>query len=83
MPVSIVEIAWQMLGMPQKVVVIGKPVNVGVMHVNILKEVKNLRNQLLQQLDCIQIEIYDISPAVGVHAGSGTIGLGLYTLENK
>ena len=60
----------------------GKPVNVGVMHANALEEVKNLRDQLLEQLDCKQIEIYDISPGIGVHVGPGTIGLGLYT-SNK
>jgi fatty acid-binding protein DegV len=59
----------------------GKPVNVSVMHANALEEVKNLRGQLLQHLDCAQIEIYDISPGIGVHVGPGTIGLGIYTLK--
>ena len=57
----------------------GKPVEVGVMHANALEEVKNLRDQLLEQLDCTQIEIYDISPVIGAHVGPGTIGLGIYT----
>lgn len=61
----------------------GKPVEVGVMHANALKEVKNLRDQLLEQLDCSQIEIYDISPAIGVHVGPGTIGLGIYPADSK
>lgn len=59
----------------------GKPVNVGVMHANALEEIKNLRDQLLEQLDCTQIEIYDISPAIGVHVGPGTIGLGIYSAD--
>jgi DegV family protein with EDD domain len=57
----------------------GRPVNVSVMHANAIEEVKNLRDQLLEQLDCAQIEIYDISPGIGVHVGPGTIGLGIYT----
>ena len=61
----------------------GKPVNVGVMHANALEEVENLRNQLLQQLDCTQIEIYDISPAIGVHVGPGTIGLAIYSADGN
>ena len=58
-----------------------KPVSVGVMHAKALKEAMILRNQLLQQLDCEQIEIYDISPVIGTHVGPGTIGLAIYTLE--
>ncbi len=61
----------------------GKPVNVGVMHANALEEVKNLRVQLLQQLDCTQIEIYDISPAIGVHVGPGTVGLAICSAEGN
>ncbi len=61
----------------------GKPVNVSVMHANALEEVKNLRGQLLQQLDCAQIEIYDLSPAIGVHVGPGTVGLAIYTVDGK
>ena len=61
----------------------GKPVNVGVMHANALEEVKNLRDQLLKQLDCSPIEIYEISPAIGTHVGPGSIGLAIYTLKNK
>ena len=61
----------------------GKPVNVGVMHANALEEVKNLRDQLLSQLDCKPIEICDISPAIGTHVGPGSIGLAIYTLKNK
>ncbi|MDO9545832.1 MAG: DegV family protein [Pelolinea sp.] len=57
----------------------GKPVNVGVMHANAIKEVMNLRDQLLEQLDCAQIEIYEISPVIGAHVGPGSIGLGIYT----
>ena len=56
----------------------GKPVNVGVMHANALEEVKNLRDQLLEQLDCKQIEIYDISPVIGTHVGPGALGVAVY-----
>ena len=61
----------------------GKPVVVGVLHANALKEAKNLQEQLLQQLDCTHIEIYDLSPAIGVHVGPGTIGLAIYAVDGK
>jgi DegV family protein with EDD domain len=56
----------------------GKPAHVGVMHANALEEVKNLREQLLEQLDCKQIEIYNISPVIGTHVGPGALGVAVY-----
>ena len=61
----------------------GKPVKVGVMHANALKEAKNLQEQLLEQLDCAQIGIYDISPVIGIHVGPGTVGLAIYAVDGK
>jgi len=57
-----------------------KPVSVSVMHANALEEVNNLRDQILENLDCKQIDIYDISPVIGVHVGPGTIGLAIYQI---
>jgi len=59
----------------------GKTVIVGVLHANSLVEAKNLQEQLLEQLDCTQIETYDLSPVIGAHVGPGTVGLAIYTLE--
>ena len=59
----------------------GKPVKVGVMHANALREAENLRDQLLEQLDCTKIEINNLSPVIGTHVGPGSIGLAIYTLE--
>ena len=61
----------------------GKPVMIGVLHANALKEAKNLREQLLEQLDCTQIEIYDLSPVIGAHVGPGTVGLAIYAVDGK
>ena len=61
----------------------GKPVKAGVLHANAPVEVKNLQEKLLQQLNCTQVEIYDLSPAIGVHVGPGTIGLAIYTADGK
>ena len=58
----------------------GKPVNVSVLHANVLEEITYLRDQLLEQLDCNQIDIYELSPAIGVHVGPGTIGIAIYPI---
>ncbi len=56
----------------------GKPAHVGVMHANALEEVKNLRGYLQLQINCKEIEIYDISPVIGTHVGPGTLGVAVY-----
>ena len=56
----------------------GKPVSVGVLHANSPREVNDLKETLLEKLDCKEIDIYELSPAIGVHVGPGTIGLAIY-----
>jgi len=56
----------------------GKPAHVGVMHANALEEAKNLRDYLQLQINCKEIEIYDISPVIGTHVGPGTLGVAVY-----
>jgi DegV family protein with EDD domain len=56
----------------------GKPARVGVMHANALEEAKNLRGYLQLQINCKEIEIYDISPVIGTHVGPGTLGVAVY-----
>ena len=57
-----------------------RPVRVCVMHANVLEEITNLQEQLLSQLNCDHIDIYGISPGVGVHVGPGAIGLAIYPI---
>jgi len=59
----------------------GKPVHVGIIHANALEAAKDIQNQLLDQLDCKQPEIYNLSPVIGTHVGPGTIGIAFYASE--
>ncbi len=61
----------------------GKPAHVGVMHANALEEAKNLRGYLQLQINCPEIEIYDISPTIGTHVGPGTVGLAIYSADGN
>ena len=56
----------------------GNPVHIGIMHASALDEAKELKDLLLDQLDCKQSDIYDLSPVIGTHVGPGTIGVAIY-----
>jgi len=56
----------------------GKPAWVGVMHANSLEEAKILQGYLQLQINCKEIEIYEISPVIGTHVGPGTLGVAIY-----
>ena len=56
----------------------GKPVHVCVMHANTPSEAEALKGHLEARLECRQVDIYDIGPAVGVHVGPNAIGLSVY-----
>jgi DegV family protein with EDD domain len=46
-----------------------------VMHANAPEEAERVRAQVEARMDCEQVDIYEIGPAVGVHVGPGAIGL--------
>jgi DegV family protein with EDD domain len=46
-----------------------------VMHANAPEEAERVRGQVATRMDCEQVDIYEIGPAVGVHVGPGAIGL--------
>lgn len=56
----------------------GKPVHIGIIHADALSDAKRLQGQLHNQLDCKELEIYEISPVIGTHVGPGTVGVAVY-----
>lgn len=51
------------------------PVHLGVLHANALDTAKQLLDQASARVHPIETVISDVSPAVGVHLGPGTIGV--------
>jgi fatty acid-binding protein DegV len=40
-----------------------------------------LKSELEKRLDLAEIEIYELSPVIGTHAGPGTLGIALHTTQ--
>ena len=56
----------------------GKPAHVGVFHANVPEAADEFRGMLENAVECSFIEIFDLSPVIGVHVGPGTVGFGMY-----
>lgn len=56
-----------------------KPVHVNVMHADVLEEAEKLRDEISAQFNCVELFISDFTPAMGIHAGPGVLGLAFYS----
>ncbi len=56
----------------------GRPSHVVVMHASDLEEAEIARQTLTRELNCVEFEILDLSPAIGAHVGPGTLGIAIY-----
>lgn len=59
----------------------GKKAYVGIMQANALDNAKAIKAELEKRLNLADIEIYELSPVVGTHAGPGTLGIAVHTTE--
>jgi DegV family protein with EDD domain len=57
----------------------GKKAYVGIMHANALEGAQAIKAELENRMDLADIEIYELSPAIGTHAGPGTLGIAVHT----
>ena len=53
----------------------GKKARAVVMHASAPEEAERVKAQVAERMDCAQVDLYEIGPAVGVHVGPGAIGL--------
>lgn len=58
-----------------------RPVHVSIMHAGVPREAEDLKSQLEEQFDCVEIFITEFSPVMGVHTGPGLLGLAFYCDE--
>lgn len=59
----------------------GKKCHIGVMHAQAGKDAQAMRDKLVEQLDCVDADIYNLSPVIGTHTGEGTIGVSVHTVQ--
>lgn len=56
----------------------GKPAHIGIIHADALADAQDFKNQLANAVNCKFLDIYDLSPVIGVHVGPGTLGMAIY-----
>ena len=59
----------------------GHPLHLGVIHANSPQVAQEFREQITHHLHCKEVFTLELSPAIGVHVGPGTIGIAFYTGE--
>jgi DegV family protein with EDD domain len=59
----------------------GKKAYVGIMHANALEGAQMIKEELEKRMDLAEIDIYELSPAIGTHTGPGTLGIAVHTAE--
>ena len=57
----------------------GKKAYVGIMHANAIEGAQAIRTELEKRMNLAEIEIFEISPVVGTHAGPGTLGIAVHS----
>jgi DegV family protein with EDD domain len=56
----------------------GKPAHVGVIHANAPDAAEEFKKMLEAEVDCKYLEIFGLSPVIGVHVGPGALGCAIY-----
>jgi len=59
----------------------GKKARVGVIHAQVPQDAETVKQALASRIDCLELEIYDLSPVIGTHVGPGTLGIAIHTVE--
>lgn len=53
----------------------GKPVRAAVIHAGVTEEAEKIKVRLADLLSCEELIVTDLSPAISVHTGPGTVGI--------
>ena len=56
----------------------GDRAHMAVINVAALEEARALRDDLVARYNPVEVSITDVSPAIGAHAGPGTVGVAFY-----
>lgn len=52
-----------------------RPVRVSVVHAGVPQEAEALKSRVAEQMECLELHMTMLSPAISVHTGPGTLGL--------
>jgi DegV family protein with EDD domain len=57
----------------------GKKAYVGIMQANAMEDALAMKSELEKRMDLAEIEIFELSPVIGTHAGPGTLGIAVHS----
>jgi DegV family protein with EDD domain len=55
-----------------------RPLHVAVLHADVLDAAEELRQQIHDRFECIELHITEFTPVMGAHAGSGVLGVAFH-----
>jgi DegV family protein with EDD domain len=55
-----------------------RPAHVGILHADAYNLAVAFRKHIKENIDCLQLDIYELSPVIGTHVGPGAIGVAVY-----
>jgi len=59
----------------------GKKARVGVIHAQVPDDAEQVKQALAQRMDCVEMEVYELSPVIGTHVGPGTLGIAVHAVD--
>ncbi len=57
-----------------------RPIHAAVIHADALSAAEMIRRRVASRVDCRELLLLELSPAIATHVGPGTVGLAFYTL---
>ena len=54
-----------------------RPARVGILHADAYNLAVAFRKHIKENIDCLQLDIYELSPVIGTHVGPGSIGVAI------
>ncbi len=57
------------------------PIKVAFMHVTAWEELQDLKAMVTERFECVELIVTDLSPALAVHSGPGTVGVSFFPAQ--
>ena len=53
----------------------GRPLHVGILHADVLEEAEELRQEIEERFECVELFIAELTAVMGAHTGPGVLGV--------
>jgi fatty acid-binding protein DegV len=56
----------------------GQPLHIAILQGDVADEAQELRQTVQERFNCVELYITEFTPVMGVHSGSGVLGVAFY-----